>query len=85
MGFTRVLAQEVGSHGITANCACPGITVTDMGRTDLADQANVDRWVGVTALRPTGICGRVGRLPGVRRFGLRDGQRLNVCGGIVLS
>ena len=32
MGFTRVLAQEVGADGITANCVCPGIILTDMGR-----------------------------------------------------
>jgi NAD(P)-dependent dehydrogenase (short-subunit alcohol dehydrogenase family) len=31
MGFTRVLAQEVGPLGITANCVCPGIILTDMG------------------------------------------------------
>ena len=31
MGFSRVLAQEVGSLGITVNCVCPGIILTDMG------------------------------------------------------
>lgn len=31
MGFTRVLAQEVGPLGITANCVCPGIILTDIG------------------------------------------------------
>ncbi|WP_264479109.1 hypothetical protein [Lichenihabitans sp. PAMC28606] len=27
MGFTSVLAQEVGADGITANCVRPGIIV----------------------------------------------------------
>lgn len=54
MGFTRVLAQEIGGDGITANCLCPGIIVTEMGKTNLSDQKNIDKWVGVTALRRLG-------------------------------
>ncbi len=88
MGFTRVLAQEVGVDGITANCICPGIIVTDMGRTNLADQANVDRWVGVTALRrlgqPEDVAGPVCFLAS-DASAFVTGQSLNVCGGIVLS
>ncbi len=88
MGFTRVLAQEVGPFGITANCLCPGIIVTDMGRTNLSDQANVDRWVGITALRRLG---QPQDVVGPACFLASDasafvtGQSLNVCGGIVLS
>ena len=88
MGFTRVLAQEVGPDGITANCVCPGIIVTDMGRTNLADQANVDKWVGVTALRRLGqaddVAGPVAFLAS-DASAFVTGQSLNVCGGIVLS
>ncbi|BAJ26226.1 MULTISPECIES: SDR family NAD(P)-dependent oxidoreductase [Kitasatospora] len=29
IGFTRVLAKEVGPHGVTANCVCPGPVETD--------------------------------------------------------
>ncbi|MFF2773921.1 SDR family NAD(P)-dependent oxidoreductase [Streptomyces sp. NPDC058052] len=29
IGLTRVLAKEVGPHGITANCVCPGAVETD--------------------------------------------------------
>jgi NAD(P)-dependent dehydrogenase (short-subunit alcohol dehydrogenase family) len=88
MGFTRVLAQEVGVDGITANCICPGIIVTDMGRTNLADPANVDRWVGITALRrlgqPEDVAGPVCFLAS-DAAAFVTGQSLNVCGGIVLS
>ncbi len=88
MGFTRVLAQEVGPFGITANCVCPGIIVTDMGRTNLSDQANVDKWVAGTALRRLG---QPEDVVGPACFLASDasafvtGQTLNVCGGIVLS
>ena len=88
MGFTRVLAQEVGPFGITANCICPGIIVTEMGRTNLADQANVDRWVAITALRrlgqPEDVAGPVCFLAS-DASAFVTGQSLNVCGGINLS
>jgi 3-oxoacyl-[acyl-carrier protein] reductase len=88
MGFTRVLAQEVGAFGITANCICPGIIVTDMGRTNLADPENVARWVGITALRrlgqPEDVAGPVCFLAS-DAAAFVTGQSLNVCGGIVLS
>ena len=51
-GFTRALAQEVGSRGITVNAVAPGFIDTDMTR-DLADEqikALVDR----TAVRRMG-------------------------------
>jgi len=88
MGFTRVLAQEVGVDGITANCLCPGIIVTDMGRTNLSDKSNVDKWVDITALRRLG---QPEDVAGPAVFLASDasafvtGQSLNVCGGIVLS
>jgi 3-oxoacyl-[acyl-carrier protein] reductase len=32
LGFTRTLAVDLGRHGITANCVCPGATLTGMTR-----------------------------------------------------
>jgi 3-oxoacyl-[acyl-carrier protein] reductase len=88
MGFTRVLAQEVGADGITANCICPGIIVTDMGRTNLDDPATREQWVRITALRrlgqPEDVAGPVCFLAS-DAAAFVTGQSLNVCGGIVLS
>lgn len=88
MGFTRVLAQEVGPLGITANCICPGIILTDMGRVNLDDPAISNAWKAKTAMarigEPSDVAGPVA-------FFCSDdsafvtGQSLNVDGGIVLS
>jgi NAD(P)-dependent dehydrogenase (short-subunit alcohol dehydrogenase family) len=88
MGFTRVLAQEAGPDGITANAICPGIIVTDMGRANLTSEANVKMWEERTALRRLGHPEDV---VGAAVFFASDasafitGQSLNVDGGITLN
>jgi NAD(P)-dependent dehydrogenase (short-subunit alcohol dehydrogenase family) len=88
MGFTRVLAQELGPTGITANCVCPGIILTDMGRVNLDDPSIKAAWAAKTAMArigdPEDVVGPVA-------FFCSDdsafvtGQTLNVDGGIVFS
>lgn len=88
MGFTRVLAQEVGPLGITANCVCPGIILTDMGRVNLDDPAIRTAWQDRTAMRrigaPEDVVGPVAFFAS-DDAGFVTGQSLNVDGGIVLS
>lgn len=88
MGFTRVLAQEVGPLGITANCVCPGIILTDMGRVNLDDPEIRAAWQGRTAMARIGDPEDV--VGPVAFFASDDsafvtGQTLNVDGGIVFS
>jgi len=88
MGFTRVVAQEVGTYGITANCICPGIILTDMGRVNLDDPQVRKSWQDKTAMRRIGDPEDV--VGPVAFFASDDaafvtGQSLNVDGGIVLS
>ncbi|WP_428423558.1 SDR family NAD(P)-dependent oxidoreductase [Pararhizobium sp.] len=88
MGFTRVLAQEVGVDGITANCVCPGIILTDMGRVNLDDPTVRKAWQDKTAMRrigdPEDVVGAVAFLASDDAAFI-TGQTLNVDGGIVLS
>lgn len=88
MGFSRVLAQEVGPLGITVNCVCPGIILTDMGRVNLDDPAVREAWKARTAMARIGDPADV--VGPVAFFASDDaafvtGQTLNVDGGIVFS
>lgn len=88
MGFTRVLAQEVGPLGITANCVCPGIILTEMGRVNLEDPAVREAWRARTALArigdPEDVVGPVAFFAS-DESAFVTGQTLNVDGGIVFS
>ncbi|MCY4013672.1 MAG: 3-oxoacyl-ACP reductase FabG [Gammaproteobacteria bacterium] len=82
-GFTRALAQEVGSRGITVNAVAPGFIDTDMTR-DLAEeqrQAMVDR----TAVRRMGAVEDVAAAVSFLASdsaGYITGETLNVNGGL---
>ncbi|WP_068316382.1 SDR family NAD(P)-dependent oxidoreductase [Aliiruegeria sabulilitoris] len=88
MGFSRVLAQEVGPLGVTVNCVCPGIILTEMGRVNLEDPAIREAWQDKTAMARIGAPEDVA---GPTAFFCSDdsafvtGQTLNVDGGIVFT
>jgi 3-oxoacyl-[acyl-carrier protein] reductase len=42
LGFTRSLAVELGRQGVTANCVCPGATLT--GMTEIIPEADRDTY-----------------------------------------
>jgi len=88
MGFSRVLAQEVGPQGITVNCVCPGIIMTDMGRVNLEDPTVSGAWKAKTALdrigEPDDVVGPVAFFAS-DESAFVTGQSLNVDGGIVFS
>ncbi|MBI5366476.1 MAG: SDR family oxidoreductase [Planctomycetes bacterium] len=94
-GFAKSLADEVGAHGITVNCLCPGFTRTerltelasDLARREGGTVAAVEaRWA---ASAPLGRIGRVEELANAAAFLLSDaasfitGQKLVVDGGLV--
>jgi 3-oxoacyl-[acyl-carrier protein] reductase len=86
MALTRAAAQELGPHGITVNCLCPGYVLDQMGAAGRAPGV-VDSW---SALSPLG---RLAEPQDVARAALflassdsdyLTGDTLNVSGGMVL-
>jgi 3-oxoacyl-[acyl-carrier protein] reductase len=83
MALTRAAAAELGPHGITVNCLCPGYVVDEHGH----GPGNADSW---SALSPLG---RLAEPEDVARAALflassdsdyLTGDALNVSGGMVL-
>lgn len=85
-GFTRSLAHEVGSRGITVNCVAPGFIETDMTK-DLSDAAQD----AMLARIPCGRLGQPAEVAAMAAFLASDqaayitGQTLQVNGGMFMS
>jgi 3-oxoacyl-[acyl-carrier protein] reductase len=83
LGFTRTVAKELSSRGITVNAVAPGFVETDM-TTDLNTE-------GLLQFIPLGRLGKPEEVAGMVRFLAADpaaayitGQTFNVDGGMVM-
>ena len=80
--------DDAGVQGITVNCVCPGIILTDMGRVNLEDLQVREAWQAKTAMarigEPVDVVGPVAFLAS-DDAAFVTGQTLNVDGGIVFS
>jgi NAD(P)-dependent dehydrogenase (short-subunit alcohol dehydrogenase family) len=55
LGLNRVLALELGPHGINVNAICPGATDTEMVRSSFLTSPEVEKeWIEKTALKRLG-------------------------------
>lgn len=85
-GFTKSLAQEVGSRGITVNCVAPGFIDTDMTR-DLPE----DQRARLQQQIPLGRLGKVEDIAAAVAFlaspmaGYITGETLHVNGGMYMA
>lgn len=91
IAFTKALAREVATRGITANAVCPGPTDTPLLRGLAAEDARGNRLVD--ALRRAIPAGRIGRPEEVAALiaflvtdeaGYVTGQALSVSGGLTM-
>lgn len=85
IGFTKSLAQEVASRGITANCIAPGFIVSPM--TDVLNETQKD---GILSSIPTGRMGEASEIAaGVVYLASNEaayvtGQTLHINGGMAM-
>jgi 3-oxoacyl-[acyl-carrier protein] reductase len=84
IGFTKTVAKELSSRGITVNAVAPGFIATDM-TTDLKAE-------GILQFIPLGRYGQPEEVAGMVRFLAADpaaayitGQTFNVDGGMVMA
>jgi 3-oxoacyl-[acyl-carrier protein] reductase len=85
IGFTKTVAKELASRGITVNAVAPGFIATDM----TADLKNTDE---ILKFIPLGRYGQPEEIAGMVRFLAADpaaayitGQVFNVDGGMVMA
>jgi NAD(P)-dependent dehydrogenase (short-subunit alcohol dehydrogenase family) len=86
--FTRYLAKESGSRGITANTLAPGAIATDFGGGMVRDNPQVNaQLAGQTALGRVGLPDDIGALAAAMLsddFRWVNGQRIEASGGFFL-
>ncbi|MBJ7549426.1 3-oxoacyl-ACP reductase FabG [Marinomonas ostreistagni] len=85
-GFSRSLAAEIGSRGITVNCVAPGFIATDMTK-DLPEEHKANLVSKVPAARlgePTEIAAAVAFLTS-DAAGYITGETLHVNGGMYMA
>ena len=84
IGFTKTVAKELASRGVTANAVAPGFIATDMTEDLKADE--------ILKFIPLGRYGQPEEVAGTIRFLAADpagayitGQTFNVDGGMVMA
>ena len=86
IGFSKSLAREVGSRGITVNCVAPGFIDTDMTR-ELSEQQRAALLAGI----PLGRLGQPAEIAAVVAFlaspgaAYMTGETLHVNGGMYMG
>ena len=86
ISLTRVAAMELGEHGITVNCICPGYVLTEMGAATRTAE-KVAEWSSKSPLRrlaePQDVANTALFLASSDSDYL-TGDALNVCGGMIM-
>ncbi|NQY08542.1 MAG: 3-oxoacyl-[acyl-carrier-protein] reductase [Flavobacteriales bacterium] len=84
IGFTKSIAQELGSRNIRCNAIAPGFIATEM--TSVLDEKLVEQWVAGIPLKRAGSTQDVSDLVvflASEKSAYITGQVINVCGGML--
>jgi NAD(P)-dependent dehydrogenase (short-subunit alcohol dehydrogenase family) len=92
IGLTRVIAKELGRHGVYCNAICPGAINTPMTerflRTTQQKENSLEAWAEMAALKRVGEPEDIGRVALFLACHLSDfltGEHLLVTGGDIMS
>ena len=84
IGFTKSIAQELGSRNIRCNAIAPGFIKTEM--TENLDDKIIENWINSIPLKRVGIGSDVANCSLFLASDLSSyisGQVINVCGGLL--
>ena len=86
VGYSKSLAAELGSRGVTSNCIAPGLIETDM-----TDKLNPDQRTAMLNRIPLGRLGEVAEVAALTAFlasesaGYITGETIHINGGMYMS
>ena len=85
VGYSKSLAAELGSRGVTVNCVAPGLIATDM-----SDELNEEQRAAMLERIPLGRLGEVAEVAGLVAFlasdiaGYVTGETIHINGGMYM-
>ncbi|HKI74421.1 MAG TPA: SDR family oxidoreductase, partial [Pseudomonadales bacterium] len=85
-GYSRALASEIGSRGITVNCVAPGFIITDM-----TDSLGEEQKGALLARVPAGRLGEAAEVAALVVFlagddaGYITGETIHINGGMYMN
>ena len=82
--YTRVLAWELGPHGINVNCIAPGYILTSRKEAQGMGESGIEQEVALRRLGTPSDCAKVVEFLCSDLSDYVTGQTISVCGGVVL-
>ena len=82
--YTRVLAWQLGPHGVNVNCIAPGYILTSRKQAQGMGESGIEREVALRRLGSPEDCAKVVEFLCTDLSDYVTGQTISICGGVVL-